>query len=81
MLNDVLQIVSEQLDVPEGSLNGDSAFDNVEGWDSLGTMRIALAMEERYEISLSMEEILKFDSVKAISVILETKRCLGEGIS
>ena len=42
---------------PEFPLNDTLGIGAVPGWDSLGTMKLALAVEERFGVQLELEEI------------------------
>ena len=47
--------------------------DDVGGWDSLKQMDLVLSLEEKYDISLEIPDILKMDSVANIIDVLKNK--------
>jgi len=70
----VLKTVAEQLQIPIESLTNDSSPENLKNWDSLATIRIAMALEMSESISFTTEELVKFSSISAINEILSTKK-------
>ena len=51
----------------------DLVKDDIDSWDSLKQMDLVLSIENNYDISLEMEEIVKMISVKSIVETIETK--------
>ena len=47
--------------------------DDVGSWDSLKQMDLVLSLEEKYNISLEIPDIIKMDSVANIIVVLRNK--------
>jgi acyl carrier protein len=52
------------------SIAADSAIGSVPAWDSLGHVKVVLAIEERLGRTLSTEEILEVTSIEAIARLL-----------
>ena len=48
----------------------ESTSTDVEFWDSLGHLRVCMALEERYGIEIPMEDIAELQSVPAIVTYL-----------
>lgn len=63
---DVLAVITTELDLDEGELTADSTIDDVENWDSLGHLRVCMALEQRFGVKIPMEEIADLRSVPAI---------------
>ena len=65
-VEDVLAILKRELDLDEGDITEESTATDVEFWDSLGHLRVCMALEERYGIAIPMEDIAELQSVPAI---------------
>ncbi len=63
-------LVAEALNIPENSLSGASNLDNTDQWDSLGHMRIIMAMESTIGRNHTGTEIMDITSCKDIAAIL-----------
>lgn len=70
-LTKAIAIVAEALSIPVEHLNADSAFDNTDQWDSLGHMRIIMALESTLERSLSGMEIMEIAGCSDIVLIID----------
>ena len=57
----------------ENEITIDLVKDDIDSWDSLKQMDLVLSIENNYDISLEMEEIVKMSSVKSIVEIIESK--------
>jgi acyl carrier protein len=65
-VEDVLAILQRELDLDEGDITAESRVGDVENWDSLGHLRVCMALEERYGVQIPMEEVGELQSVPAI---------------
>jgi acyl carrier protein len=72
-VEDVLAILTRELDLDEGDITEESIADDVELWDSLGHLRVCMALEERYGVQIPMEEVGELQSVPAILKYLADK--------
>ncbi len=63
---DVLAVITSELDLDEGEVTAESTIDDVENWDSLGHLRVCMALEQRFGVKIPMEEIADLRSVPAI---------------
>lgn len=45
----------------------------LDGWDSLGNMRLIIAIEKTYQISITFEELMIIKTVLDIKKLLENK--------
>jgi acyl carrier protein len=66
----VIELITEVLDVPEGTVTETSGRDSVAGWDSSAELNLGLALEEAFEIQLQPEELMGLQSVEQILGIL-----------
>jgi acyl carrier protein len=66
----VKQIISEHLGVDIGQVTPDASFVNDLGADSLDTVELVMALEEKFDLEIPDEEAEKLDTVgKAIDYI------------
>jgi len=63
---DVLAVITSELDLDEGEVTAESTIDDVENWDSLGHLRVCMALEQRFGVKIPMEDIADLRSVPAI---------------
>jgi acyl carrier protein len=73
ILEQVRQLASDIFGVPAERIGADSSPDNIETWDSMQHLNLVLALEERFSIQLSPEEMEQMRSVGLISEMLEAK--------
>lgn len=74
-MKELLRLIEDQLYLEHGTLNESSSARTVEGWDSLATIRICMAVEECYSKKFTMDQIASsFDSVAAIWDLLQKGR-------
>jgi acyl carrier protein len=67
---DVKQIISEHLGVDIGQVTPEASFVNDLGADSLDTVELVMALEEKFDLEIPDEEAEKLDTVgKAINYI------------
>jgi len=67
---DVKQIISEHLGVDIGQVTLEASFVNDLGADSLDTVELVMALEEKFDLEIPDEEAEKLDTVgKAINYI------------
>ena len=67
---DVLSVLYRELDLDEGDIGPASTSDEVENWDSLGHLRVCLALEDRYGVTIPMAQVPQLCSVPAIVTFL-----------
>ena len=70
LLDDVKKIIVEQLHVPPEKVTIEAKFIEDLGADSLDTVELIMAFEEKFNLQISEEEAQKLDTVgKAISYL------------
>jgi acyl carrier protein len=55
------------------SVTGDSSPLNLEGWDSLVQVELIAAVEEQFNITFSLKDLPKLNSIRSISELVEHK--------
>ncbi|MEZ5409922.1 MAG: acyl carrier protein [Acidimicrobiales bacterium] len=63
---DVVAVITAELGLGDGEVTADSTIDDVESWDSLGHLRVCMALEQRFGVTIPMEDIADLRSVPAI---------------
>ena len=69
----LVKLLSDVFEIKEIELTLDLVKDDIDSWDSLKQMDLVVSIENNYNISLEMEEIVKMSSVKSIVEIIESK--------
>jgi acyl carrier protein len=69
-LESVRQMAADVLGVPAASLSAASGPDTVEAWDSVAHLNLIMAAEERFQISLSPEEMEGIHSLQDLAALL-----------
>ncbi len=73
MTDRLIDLFSEELDVPASELGEDSSPDTVESWDSLAAMRLVAAIEGEFSVRLSTKDIMKMRSIGLARAVLREK--------
>ncbi len=71
MIEEIIKIISDQLDVPENEIMLDSDITGVLGADSLDIVELVARFEERYGITITDEEIMEISTVFDIQKYIE----------
>lgn len=70
-MNDKLvEIVAELFDLEPALVREEATPDDVELWDSLNHLRLMTAVEEEFQIKLSMQEIESIRSLGALEALI-----------
>ena len=73
LFEDVRDIIVEQLHVPPEKVNLEAKFIEDLGADSLDTVELIMAFEEKFNLQISEEEAQKLDTVGKAVTYLEDK--------
>ena len=71
--SDLLEIVSDLFDVDPGDVNSNSSPDSIEGWDSIGHIRLIGSIEEKYDLTIPPEEQIEMLNIDLILDLLVEK--------
>lgn len=72
VLADVIELLVGELDLDDGEIDASSTMNDVENWDSLGHLRVCMALEARYGVQIPMERVPELTTVSAILGMLES---------
>ena len=69
----VRAIASDLFAIPAEEITTDSSPETIKTWDSIQHLSLVLALEEKFQLQLSPDEIEQMTSVGAIARLLENK--------
>ncbi len=72
-LAQVQAIASDIFGVPVDKITADSSPETIETWDSMQHLNLVLAVEEKFSLQLSPEEIEEMKSVGAVATLVGKK--------
>ncbi len=72
-MNELKETIASALSIPVDQVADDSSGSTIAQWDSIGHMNLVLALEERFNTSFTVEEIIQMRDVAAIRSVLEGK--------
>lgn len=61
------------LNVPSGSIDGNSGQDNIESWDSLAMVNLVTELQSIFEVEFDILEIAEFHNIEIIKLVLMEK--------
>jgi acyl carrier protein len=73
LMQEILRLLAESLGKDPASLDVDAAMDVTDGWDSLKTMEIIIAMERHFQTSFTARQMMTMDSAQSIHDALQLK--------
>ena len=74
------QVLADVFGVDVGTINETTSIDTVEEWDSLRHMNLVLALEAKFDITLTEEQTVEILSYPLIKAVLEEHGvCFIEG--
>ena len=66
------EVVSGVFGVEPRSLNESSSPESVEGWDSMGHVNLVTALEQHFNVSIDIDDVMEMGDVQKIKKILLT---------
>jgi len=80
-MQQVLALIEQALGQPPGKLDDGAALDLTEGWDSLKTMEIVVAVEQRFGTTFSARQMMAIDAAQAICDALAAQGLVNDGLT
>lgn len=74
MIDRILRCMQAAFDVEPTQLSESISREDIEQWDSIGTVRLVLCLEEEYSVSIPPESARRMSSVASIA---DELRALG----
>jgi citrate synthase len=69
----VVQLIAEQLRVPEARVGDELAFGAIPEWDSLNHVNLMVALETEYGVTVDEDHMVELTSVRAIRTFIEAR--------
>ena len=73
IINEVQEILREVTDNPGVIITDSTVSDDVEGWDSLAHIQLIVALENKFNISFTAEEIGSYNNIGGMCRGIEKK--------
>lgn len=73
MLEEMKEMIAEQLNCEESSITETTSFKDDLGADSLDLFELVMALEEKYEVEITSEELAELTTVGAVMEYLKNK--------
>jgi acyl carrier protein len=67
-------VVAKVFNVDSTSINSKSSPDNVKGWDSIGMVNLITELEQVFNVSFEILEIVEMHNISIIQSILAEKK-------
>jgi acyl carrier protein len=74
----VLSWIAEVFEEPAGRISVSTARSSIAGWDSLGTLSLIAALDEKFDIHIDEREIESMAKVDDIFAVLRRHGALAE---
>jgi acyl carrier protein len=73
VLEQIRGIASDIFNLAPDSITAESCPENLEAWDSTQHLNLVLAIEDKFQLQLSPEDIEQMRSIAAIATLVESK--------
>jgi acyl carrier protein len=67
---ELVSLIAQELELPESKIDAQSSAETIPEWDSMAQLNICLAIQDRFGITLDLEEIATATSVPALLRLL-----------
>lgn len=67
------EIMALVFDVEQNAINDDTSPDDLDNWDSIGTINLITALEDEFDIEFEDEDILEMLNFQLIKITIEEK--------
>ncbi len=67
----IKEVMSAVFEVDADSINEESSQDNIEGWESIKTLDLIVALEEEFDVTIPLEEVGNMINFKYIKLMIE----------
>lgn len=68
----IIGVFAETFELPEKKITEDIAYNSFEKWDSLGHLVLVSNLEKAFDISFSMDDVLKMGSVNICEEMVQS---------
>lgn len=74
LTKEVIELVADVMGVPVAAVQLSSSPETLEGWDSVKHLTLAVALEERFGVALTPEEIESITNVQDLLTLAQSGR-------
>jgi len=79
MIDRLVQVFADTLRIDAAQISDETSPDNTPQWDSLATVRLAVAISEAFSIKLSNAEVVAMRNFGLVRTILQRKGVVADG--
>lgn len=79
MIDKLLQVFADTLRIDATQVSDETSPENTPQWDSLATVRLAVAISEAFSIKLSNAEVVAMRNFGLIRSMLQSKGVMANG--
>lgn len=72
-MDNLYRIISEVFNIDIDDIDDESGPNEIEGWDSLGQLRLISALEAHYKVTFEIAEIFKIFKIGDIAKLLKDR--------
>ena len=69
----VCEVIAATFEIPVEMVTKDSSSQTIEQWDSVAHINVVMALEEKYRVPFTMEEIAEMHDVQTICKVIDQK--------
>ena len=73
-MDELKQVIAETLQVPVETVADDSSPATLPQWDSLAHLNLVMALEQKFGVSFTLDEIIQLQDVPTIRQFLQNKK-------
>jgi acyl carrier protein len=73
IVTEVKNLIATTFEIPPDRVTDDSSGQTIEQWDSVGHINLVMALEQKFGVSFTMEEIMHLRDVGAICKAIAEK--------
>ncbi len=70
----IRELVADVLDLDEDKVTAELSPDDTEYWDSMNHLRLVTALEEEFDIKLTMDEVQSIENVGDIYAVVKSHK-------
>ncbi len=69
----IINLISKKLKISNSNITKDTQLENIENWDSLNHAVIISSLEDEFNLSFDLDEIIDFETINDISIAVSKK--------
>ena len=74
ILSRVIAMLEDATQTPSGKIGGDTALEELGGWDSMGMVAFVTLVRSSYGVSLRTNELLRYPTPDALARLIQQRR-------